>query len=157
MLPYVSVQVPRGGTRGGSFPAPAALMRIINPIIFRIFRNRGFNGGRLLMLTTVGARSGESRSATLGYFPDGDNAWIIIASAGGAAKHPAWMYNLARNPDKVWVQIGNRKVKVTPETLTGEDRARAWQRVIAQAPSYAAYESKTDREIPIVRLSPAAG
>jgi deazaflavin-dependent oxidoreductase (nitroreductase family) len=153
----MSVEVPRGGTRGGSFPAPAAMMRFVNPLIFRIFRNRGFNGGRLLMLTSVGARSGEPRQSTLGYFPDGANGWLIIGSAGGAAKHPAWMYNLAKNPDKVWVQIGNQKIKVTPQSLKGEERAQAWQRIVAQSPGYAAYETKTDREIPVVRLSPAAG
>src|SRR5579859_520472 len=121
MLPDVSVEVPRNGTRGGSYPAPAALMRFMNPLIFRIFRNRGFNGGRLLMLTTIGARSGEPRQSTLGYFPDGSDGWLIIGSAGGAAKNPAWIYNLAKHPDQVWVEIGNRKVKVTPETLKGDE------------------------------------
>jgi len=134
---------------------PAPLMRVMNGLIFRIFRNRDFNGGRVLMLMTVGARSGEPRRATLGYFSDGGNGWIIIGSAGGAAKHPAWMYNLARHPDQVGVEIGNQKVKVTPETLKGEARTRAWQRVIAQVPAYASYETKTDREIPVVRLTPA--
>lgn len=135
---------------------PAPMMRFINDLIFRIFRNRDFNGGRVLMLTTVGARSGQQRRSTLGYFPDGANGWIIIGSAGGAAKHPAWIYNLARHPDQVWVEIGNQKIKVTPETLNGEARAQAWQRVVAAAPGYGSYESKTDREIPIIRLSPAA-
>ena len=156
MLPYVSVVVPPSGTRGASIPVPAPLMKFMNGLIFRIFRNRDFNGGRVLMVTTVGARSSEQRSSTLGYFPDGDNGWIIVGSAAGAAKHPAWIYNLAKHPDQVWVEMGNRKIKVTPETLTGETRAQAWQRVIAAAPGYAGYESKTDREIPIVRLSPAA-
>jgi deazaflavin-dependent oxidoreductase (nitroreductase family) len=133
-------------------------MRIINGIIFGLFRNRKFFGGRLLKLTTVGARSGEPRSSTLGYFDDvGGNRWIIVGSANGAAKHPAWFFNLAKNPDKVWVELGSRKVKVTPETLTGEARAQAWQRVLAEAPNYAGYETKTDREIPIVRLSPGPG
>jgi deazaflavin-dependent oxidoreductase (nitroreductase family) len=131
-------------------------MRFINGVLFSIFRNRSFNGGRLLMLTTVGARSGEQRRSTLGYFDDGDNAWNVIGSAGGAAKHPAWVFNLAKYPDQVWVEIGNRKIKVTPETLTGEDRARAWQRVVAEAPQYGSYETKTDREIPIVRLTKVA-
>lgn len=131
---------------------PAPLMRILNAAIFRILRNRPFQGGHLLMLTTVGARSGEQRRSTLAYFPDGPDAWFIIGSAGGAAKHPAWMYNLARHPDQVWIELGNRKIRVTPETLKGEERAQAWQRIVAKAPNYAAYESKTDREIPVVRL-----
>jgi deazaflavin-dependent oxidoreductase (nitroreductase family) len=133
---------------------PAPLMGFINGIMFRIFRNRGFNGGSLLMLTTVGARSGAQRRSLLGYFPDGENAWIIVGSAGGAAKHPAWIFNLAKHPDQVWVELGNRKIKVTPETLTGEARARAWQQIVAKSPGYSAYETKTDREIPLVRLTP---
>jgi deazaflavin-dependent oxidoreductase (nitroreductase family) len=135
---------------------PAPLMRVVNAAIFGFFRNRQFAGGHVLMLTTVGARSGQQRRCTLGYFPDGDNGWLIIGSAGGAAKNPAWMYNLARHPDQVWVDIGNRKVRVTPETLTGEARAQAWQRVVAKAPNYGTYETKTDRQIPVVRLTPAA-
>jgi deazaflavin-dependent oxidoreductase (nitroreductase family) len=133
-------------------------MRFINSIIFGLFRNRNFFGGRLLKLTTVGARSGEQRTSTLAYFPDADGtSWIIIGSANGAAKHPAWMFNLAKHPDQVWAELGNRKVKVTPVTLTGDERAQTWKRVVAQAPSYAGYETKTDRDIPVVRLSPAAG
>ncbi len=136
---------------------PAPLMRLANAAIFHFFRNRDFAGGRLLMLTTVGARSGEQRRSALAYFADGDNAWLIIGSAGGAAKHPAWMYNLAKHPDQVWVEIGNRKVKVKPETLTGEARTQAWQRILAKAPNYGAYETKTDRQIPVVRLTLASG
>ena len=132
-------------------------MRLINSVIFGLFRNRNFFGGRLLKLTTVGARSGEQRTSTLAYFPDVDGtSWIIIGSANGAAKHPAWMFNLAKHPDQVWAELGNRKVKVTPVTLTGDERAQTWKRVVAQAPSYAGYETKTDRDIPVVRLSPAA-
>ena len=132
---------------------PAPLMRVMNGIIFGIFRNRSFNGGRLLMLTTVGARSGVQRKSTLGYFPDGDNAWIIIGSAGGAASHPAWVYNLAKHPDQVWVEIGRERIHVHPELLGGEERAKAWRRVVAEAANFAKYETATDREIPVVRLT----
>jgi deazaflavin-dependent oxidoreductase (nitroreductase family) len=133
-------------------------MRLINSVIFGLFRNRNFFGGRLLKLTTVGARSGEQRTSTLAYFPDIDgNAWIIIGSANGAAKQPSWIFNVAKHPDQVWIELGSRKVKVTPVTLEGEERALAWKRVVAQSPVYAGYETKTDREIPVLRLSPAAG
>jgi deazaflavin-dependent oxidoreductase (nitroreductase family) len=151
----VSVEVTRRGTRGESFSLPAPVMRVINGLVFRIFRNRTFNGGHLLVLTTVGARSGERRSSTLGYFPDGDNGWIIIASAAGAAKNPAWLFNMAKHPDQVWIQLGDRNLRVTPRTLKGQERTDAWQRVVTQSPGYANYETKTDREIPIVRLTPA--
>ena len=130
-------------------------MKLLREPIFRLYRNRRFAGARLLMLTSLGARSGQPRRHTLGYFPDGDNAWLIVGSAGGSATHPAWAYNLAKHPDQVWIEIGQRKLKVKPELLKGEERARAWQRIIAEAPVYASYPSKTDREIPVVRLTPA--
>src|SRR5438094_3375685 len=71
-----------------------------------------FMGFPVLVLTTVGAKSGQERSTVLGGFPDGDNAWLIIASKGGSATHPGWFHNIAANPDKGWAQIGKRKSKV---------------------------------------------
>jgi deazaflavin-dependent oxidoreductase (nitroreductase family) len=61
---------------------------------------------------------------------------------------------LAKHPDNVWIEVGDHKLRVTPELLEGEQRAAAWQRVVAEAPNYAAYPTKTDRQIPLVRLSP---
>jgi deazaflavin-dependent oxidoreductase (nitroreductase family) len=156
MLPGVSVQVPPKGTRGGKFPRlPGPLMQFMNDTIFRFYRNRPFNGGTLLSLTTVGARSGQQRRSTVMYFPEGDNAWLIVGSAGGAAAHPAWVYNLAKHPDQVWIEIGSRKLKVTPQSLTGDARAKAWQRITTESPGFAGYETKTDRELPVIRLIPA--
>jgi deazaflavin-dependent oxidoreductase (nitroreductase family) len=158
MLGDVSVEVTPRGTRGVSMPRmPGRLGQFFNDTIFRIFRNRRFMGAKVLMLTTVGAHSGQKRRTTLGYFgdPAEQNAWIIVGSAAGAAKHPAWIYNLAKHPDQVWVEIGDQKLKVTPQTLTGEEREAAWRRIVAQAPNYADYETKTDRVIPLVRLTPA--
>ncbi len=61
---------------------------------------------------------------------------------------------MAKNPNQVWAEVGKRKFKVRPQSLKGAEREAAWQRVIAASPSYAGYQQKTDREIPIVRLSP---
>ena len=110
-------------------------------------------GRPLMILTTKGAKSGEPRSAVVTYTRDGDR-YVIAASKGGAPTHPAWYFNMARNPDKVWTEIRGRVQKVRPASLSGEERAAAWRRVIAAAPGCAGYESKTDREIPIVRLTP---
>jgi len=134
---------------------PGPLMQFLNDTIFFIMRRRRFSGLHLLRLTTVGARSGQPRRSTLGYFEEGPNSWVIIGSAAGAAKHPAWIYNIARHPDQVWVELADKKLQVRPETLKGEERAAMWQRIIQAAPNYAAYETKTDREIPLVRLTPA--
>ncbi|TMD28946.1 MAG: nitroreductase family deazaflavin-dependent oxidoreductase [Chloroflexi bacterium] len=115
-----------------------------------------FMGFPVLVLTTVGAKSGQERSTVLGGFPDGDNAWLIIASKGGSATHPGWFHNIAANPDKVWAQIGNRKFKVECKSLTGKEREDAYNRVASIAKAYQSYPTKTDREIPVLRLTPAS-
>lgn len=131
-------------------------MRFMNDVMFRIFRNRPFQGARLLSLSTVGAKSGRERRSTVACFPDRDGAWLIVGSAGGAATHPAWFHNLASHPDEVWAEVGSQRLKVRPETLAGPEREQAWQKIIAQAPSFADYTTKTDRELPIVRLTPVS-
>src|SRR5437773_3282073 len=115
-----------------------------------------FMGFPVLVLTTVGAKSGQERSTVLGGFPDGDNAWLIIASKGGSATHPGWFHNIAHNPEKVWAQVGNRKFKARCESLTGKAREDAYERVATEAKQYASYPKKTDREIPVLRSTPQA-
>ena len=158
----MSVEVTPGGTRGfrpPKMPGPlVAAFTGLGRLAYRLMGDRMRVQGRpLLILETVGARSGRSRSAILGWFPDVSDpareSWLVVASYGGAARHPAWYLNLARNPDKVWVQVGDRKVKVRAESLKGAERVQAWERVVQLAPGYARYQEKTDREIPIVRLS----
>jgi deazaflavin-dependent oxidoreductase (nitroreductase family) len=154
----MSVAIPPSGTRGASLPRmPGPLTSLMNAVIFGLFRNRRFMGFPILMLTTVGARSGRRRQNVLGYFSDParPRAWIIVASAAGAARHPSWYFNLAKHPDQVWIEVGNARLQVRPTLLAGQERAEAWQRVITEAPSYAAYEKKTDRQIPLIRLEAA--
>ena len=78
---------------------------------------------------------------------------VVAGSAGGQAKQPAWLSNLSRNPDRVWVEIGRERFKVRPEILPADERATAWKRIVAEAPQFGSYETKTDREIPVVRLT----
>lgn len=92
----------------------------------------------------------------MAWFPDGEDAWLVVASFGGSAHHPAWFHNLARHPDDVWIEVDDRRVKVRPESLHGAEREERWQRITAVAENFAGYERKTDREIPVVRLTPAA-
>lgn len=150
----MSIEIPPRGTRGVRFPRlPRAFMQFMNDMAFRFLRHRKFRGAPgVVALTTTGARSGEPRRATVAYFDEDDHTWLIVASGGGTARHPAWLYNIAKHPDQVWIEIGNRRVKVTPETLKGEDRAVAWNRIITDSPGFKQYESTTDREIPVVRL-----
>ena len=115
-----------------------------------------FMGFPILLLTTVGAKTGAEHTHVLGGFPDGDDAWLVIASKGGAATHPHWFHNIAKNPDKVWIQVGNRKIHAAVDSLTGAAREQAYARVVAVAPRYGDYLKKTDREIPVIRLTPAS-
>jgi len=124
---------------------------------YRLSGGRMKMGGvPLLVLTTVGARSGHTRKVPLTWFRDKPAAadrWLVVASLAGAANHPKWFYNLAHNPDRVWIEVGRRTLKVRPETLTGAERDEAYRRVVAAYPGYGGYEQKTDRLIPVVRLT----
>ena len=147
------VELTPSGTRGTTMPrVPKPLMTVLQPLGNLFLRSRGM---RLLELTTIGAKSGREHTDYLSYFPDGDDAWLIVASAGGSPKHPAWYFNLAKNPDKVWVTLNGRKLRVRADSMAGEAREAAWRRIVAEQPVYGGYERKTDREIPAVRLTPA--
>jgi deazaflavin-dependent oxidoreductase (nitroreductase family) len=149
----MAVEITPSGTRGQQTPKWG--FKIANWLAVPIYKLLGkrFPGLPLLLLTTVGAKSGQERRTTLCYLGRGEREWVIIASIGGGAKHPAWYFNLARNPEKVWIEVDGRKVKVRPESLKGAERAEAWQKIVAAAPGYAEYQQKTDREIPVVRLT----
>ncbi len=132
------------------------LMRIywkVHRFFYRI------SGGRLgkkigerdiLMLTTTGRKSGQARSIATYYFRDGDNL-VIIASNGGEDYDPAWWLNLKSNPQAV-VQIGSRKLTVTAEEATGEERERLWEMVKREEPQFRTYEKLSKRKIPVVVL-----
>ena len=105
-----------------------------------------------LVLTTVGAKSGTPRHTPVGYFPDGADSWLIVASANGAAKNPAWYYNLAAHPDIVQIQIAGRTIAVSAEQLHRNARQQAWRHITSTAKRFAKYEQKTDRKLPVIRL-----
>ena len=88
----------------------------------------------------------------LGYLEESAGSWLIIASLAGTARNPAWLHNLAKHPDAA-VEFGDgRRVNLTAETLHGPELEEAWQRIGSDAPEYVKYRSKTDREIPVIRL-----
>ncbi|WP_460072969.1 nitroreductase/quinone reductase family protein [Streptomyces sp. YKOK-I1] len=145
------------GTRGSR--QPGRVFKWLNKWILRRLRRNGAGklmGMNVLVLTAVGRKSGEPRSTPVGWFPGGDDSWLIVASANGAAKSPAWYYNLAAHPDEVQVEIGHRKVDVVAEQLHGAERERAWQQITTAAPRFTEYQAKTDRELPIISLTPRA-
>jgi deazaflavin-dependent oxidoreductase (nitroreductase family) len=144
------------GTRGRR-PAGAG-MRWLNKLAIRGIRRKGgpFMGINALLLTTIGRKSGLERTSPVGWFPDKDGGWLIVASAGGGAKNPLWYLNLAAHPDKVRIEVEGRTVAVIAEQLHDEERAAAWQQITAAQPRFAQYQRKTDRELPIIRLVPRA-
>jgi deazaflavin-dependent oxidoreductase (nitroreductase family) len=109
-----------------------------------------WNGTTALLLTTTGKRSGEPRVAPLIYQPYGD-AYLVVASKGGADEPPAWYVNLQADPD-VQVQIGAERFSARARTATPEERRAMWPVMTAVWPAYDDYQTKTAREIPIVVL-----
>jgi len=112
-----------------------------------------FKGRNLLLLTTTGAKSGEQRTTPLVYSRDGDRL-VIIASMGGAPKHPAWYLNLAANP-AVTVEVGTETFAANTSVAAGVERERLYAQQAAEMPAFNEYKAKTTREIPVVVLARA--
>lgn len=131
------------------------------PVIEEFRANGGrvggwFEGARLVLLTTTGARSGKPHTVPLGYLPDGGKRILVIASAGGAPHHPAWYHNLVAHP-VVTVEDGVFTREATATVLTGEERDRAFARAVEQDPGWAGYEEKSGRVLPVVALTTIPG
>ena len=115
---------------------------------------RTFFGAPVLLLTTIGRKTGRPRTWPLGYLQEEDRV-IVIASNGGQPNHPAWYLNLRANPH-VKVQMGGRTHAMIAWTAEGDERARLWARAVREHPAFENYQRKTDRELPVVILHPAA-
>jgi deazaflavin-dependent oxidoreductase (nitroreductase family) len=148
----------RSGTRGTRQPkGPVA--RLMNRLMASQIRRKKVEPGQVnsLVLNTVGAKSGAQRQTPVVGFPGPDDSWLIVASAAGATGNPAWYYNLAAHPDQVRVEQGGRSVAVVADQLAGADREQAWQQIVTASPRFADYQTKTDRELPVIRLTPRQG
>jgi F420H(2)-dependent quinone reductase len=108
----------------------------------------------ILLLDHVGRKSGQKRTSPLLYIEDGDD-FVIVASKGGARKHPSWWINLRAHP-RTTIQVKDRKIEVEANQAGRLDRRKLWPRVVEAWPDYAEYQKRTDREIPVIRLKPAA-
>jgi len=149
----MTIDVPGKGTKG--VPYPRLVARLTNGLAIRRFqsgRMTSVAGVPTLLLETRGARTGQVRQALLGYLQEGPGSWLIIASTSGASWNPAWLYNLAHDSEATIQFPDGHRVSVQAETLGGAALERAWQRIAADAPQYASYRSKTDRQIAVVRL-----
>ena len=113
-----------------------------------------WQGTQTLILTTKGRKSGEPRDAPLIYGTDGDK-YLVVASKGGADDPPAWYLNLQADPE-VDVQVWGERFKARARDATPEEHAGFWEQMRGHWPAYDEYQSKTDRQIPVVVLEPAA-
>jgi deazaflavin-dependent oxidoreductase (nitroreductase family) len=118
-------------------------------------RGSMMRGRQLVLLTTTGSKSGKQRTVPLVPFREGDQLYVM-ASMAGAPEHPAWFKNLRAKPD-VEVQVGADKwparAEIVPE---GPERDRLWKAITSELPNFAAYQEKTTRVIPVVKLVRAA-
>ncbi|PAZ13258.1 cation-binding protein [Streptomyces sp. SA15] len=126
------------------------------PIIEEFRANKGrvggyFEGARLILLTTTGARTGTRHTTPLGYLPDGDGRILVIASAAGAPRHPHWYTNLLAHP-QVTVESGAFTYEARAVVLEGEERDQAFARAVEADSGWAEYQEKTERVIPVVAL-----
>jgi F420H(2)-dependent quinone reductase len=124
-----------------------------NEPIIKEFRE---NGGKvkgwapLILLTTKGAKTGQSRIIPLMYVPYG-NQILAVASKGGAVNHPEWYHNVLAHPD-VTVEVGDEKFETTARILTGAEREQAFEKAVEVFPPYGKYQKKAPREIPVIAL-----
>jgi deazaflavin-dependent oxidoreductase (nitroreductase family) len=109
-----------------------------------------WNGATCLVLTTKGRKTGQDRKFALIYARDGDD-YLVVASMGGAPRHPGWYLNLSANPD-VTVQVKGDRFPARARTATADERPRLWEIVNQVWPNYDVYATRTTREIPVVVL-----
>jgi F420H(2)-dependent quinone reductase len=113
-----------------------------------------FRGAPVLLLDHHGRKTGRKLTSPLIYARDGDDL-VIVASYGGAPKHPLWWLNLREHPTTT-VQVGGEKRLVTAHEAEGEERVRLWPKVVEVYAPYAEYQKKTSRRIPVIVLHDAA-
>jgi deazaflavin-dependent oxidoreductase (nitroreductase family) len=107
----------------------------------------------VVIVTSLGARSGKIRKTPL-MRVEHDGRYLLVASQGGAPKHPTWYYNLRSHP-VIELQDGPVKQDMTVRELSGEEKATWWERAVAAFPNYADYQRRTDRDIPVFLAEPA--
>lgn len=135
-------------------------VNIMNSIVMSLYRASGgriankMQKGPIVLLTTVGAKSGKPRTNPVLYTMDGPNL-VTVASAGGSPKNPDWFVNLMHNPEAT-VTIRKEKRKVHGRKASPEERARLWPQMTAAYSTYDDYQKRTKREIPIVILEPTS-
>ena len=111
-----------------------------------------WNGTQVLILRTIGRKSGQTRKFPLIYGRDGAS-YVLVASKGGAPANPGWYRNLVANP-RVEIQVRDKVIPVTARTATAEEKRRLWPTMTKEWPDYDRYQAGTKRDIPVVILTP---
>ena len=112
-------------------------------------------GRDILLLTTVGRKSGKERTHALLFVRDGER-YVVCGSNFGDARHPAWYLNLRAHPEGT-ARIGPLTVPIVATEATGEERDHLWRKLVAAWPAFESYQAGTERAIPVIILTPAAG
>lgn len=142
-----------------AFTPPLAVQKLLaraHAMVLKLSGGRvasAFGDAPVLLLTTVGRRTGRSRTVPLLYVAD-DGAFIVVGSNGGRDHHPDWYRNLLHRPEAM-VEVRGERLTVTGEEVDPDERARLWARFTAMWPGYEKYAASTDRRIPVVRLARA--
>lgn len=124
-------------------------------VVFRLTNGRAMSAMRgmpVLLLTTVGRKSGKHRITPLMYMQDGER-YVITASNNGRDWHPAWFHNLQASP-KVQIEVPGKRLDVSASVATQVDRERLWPQLVSKAPFFDEYRKGTGRTIPMVLLNP---
>jgi F420H(2)-dependent quinone reductase len=112
-------------------------------------------GMPVIVVTSRGAKSGKVRKNPLMRVEYGGE-YALVASKGGAPENPEWYHNLVAHPDEVLVQDGPEPFEVSVREISGDEKARWWERAVAAYPPYAEYQERTDRPIPVFIATPVA-
>ncbi|MFA7297948.1 MAG: nitroreductase family deazaflavin-dependent oxidoreductase [Dehalococcoidia bacterium] len=134
------------------------LMRLFLAVHVGLYRLTGgrigarFMGGDVLILTTVGRRTGKRRSVPLIYLRDGDQ-YVVVASNGGSPTHPGWFHNATASGEAT-IEVGDRRMRTRARQANEAEHAALWPRLVAIYKGYADYQAKTRRQIPLVILDP---
>ena len=135
------------------------LMRLftrLNVLVYRLSGGRlmnSMNGTPICLVTMTGAKSGKKRIIPLMYNPIGEDV-ILVASLGGAPQNPLWYHNLVAHPD-VQIQVGATTRDMRCRQASRDEKDALWPAIVANFPSYGAYQRRTDRDIPVMICSPA--
>ena len=140
-------------TRPGAWFGAEVMPRLDRPLLYLSRGRISMSPGQpILLLVTVGAKSGKRRATPLLYLPDGERV-VVIASFGGRDQHPGWYYNLRAHPQAMLFLHGRVRIYDAYEAQ-GEERAALWSKAVGYFAGFALYEQRTTRQIPVIVLTP---